>query len=63
MAKQQPAEVELAAPVPVRLDLPASERDRLRLAAARAGVPMSQFARDAVLAAVRRALDEKRGVR
>lgn len=41
---------------PVRLDFPPADRERLRIAAALAGVPMSTFAREAVLARVEKTL-------
>jgi hypothetical protein len=41
---------------PVRLDFPPADRERLRIAAAVAGVPMSTFAREAVLARIEKTL-------
>lgn len=42
----------------IRLDLEQSDHQKVRVAAAKAGLPMSEFARIAVLAAAKRAIKD-----
>jgi hypothetical protein len=52
----------VAKTIPVRMDLASQEHARLRVAAASAGLPMSEFARQAVKKAVEKIL-EKSGIK